>query len=250
MKFFILLFSVLVSTAFFGQNQKDSKGRKQGVWTKTYPGSKVYEYKGRFKNDKPVGTFTYFYISSKKKAIITHDSLSNRSEAYFYHENGALMSHGIYRDMKKDSIWLNYGPSGRISNYETYKNGILNGKNVIFYVSEEASDNSKRVSAVNYYVNGLLNGESTQYFENGALKEKGTYTLNKKTGIWERYHTTGKKMMLERFKNGIRHGWCYAYDESGKEIAKVYYYNGRKLEGKELEAQMNYFKQKGISPND
>jgi antitoxin component YwqK of YwqJK toxin-antitoxin module len=250
MKFFILLFALLTTNICFCQNVTDSKGKKQGEWSRIYPGTKVYEYKGQFKDGRPVGTFTYFYKSTKVKAIIKHGAETNRSEAFFYHENGAIMSHGIYRDLKKDSIWLNYGPSGRISNSETFKNGILNGKNVIYYVSEEASDNSKRVSAVNYYVNGKLNGESVQYFENGSVKEKGTYTLDKKTGIWERYHASGKKMMLERFKNGIRHGWCFAYDEAGKEIAKVYYYNGKKLEGKELEARMNYFKQNGISPNE
>lgn len=250
MKFLILLISIVLTNSVFGQNVTDSKGKKQGAWSKIYPGTKVYEYKGQFKDDKPVGTFTYYYKSSKVKAVIKHDAGTNRSEALFYHENGALMSHGIYRDLKKDSVWLNFGPSGRISNSETYKNGVLNGKNVIYYVSEEASDNSKRVSAVNYYLDGKLNGESIQYFENGSVKEKGTYTLDKKTGIWERYHANGKKMMLERYKNGIRHGWSFAYDESGKEIAKVYFYNGKKLEGKELQARMNYFKEKGINPND
>jgi len=250
MKFLILFISIVLTNVVICQNVTDSKGKKQGVWSKIYPGTKVYEYKGQFKDDKPVGTFTYYYKSSKVKAVIKHGTGTNRSEAFFYHENGALMSHGIYRDMKKDSVWLNFGPSGRISNSETFKNGVLNGKNVIYYVSEEASDNSKRVSAVNYYLDGKLNGESIQYFENGSVKEKGTYTNGKKTGIWERYHANGKKMMLERYKEGIRHGWSYAYDESGKEIAKVYFYNGKKLEGKELQARMNYFKEKGINPNE
>ena len=41
-------------------NKVDSKGRKQGVWQKTYPNSRAIEYKGQFKDDKPVGTFYYF----------------------------------------------------------------------------------------------------------------------------------------------------------------------------------------------
>lgn len=250
MKFFVLLLTILISSVCFCQNVKDSKGKKQGNWSKVYPGSKVYEYKGQFKDDKPVGTFTYYYLSSKVKAIIKHGDGTNRSEAFFYHENGVLMSHGIYRDMKKDSVWLNFGPSGRISNTETFKNGLLNGKNVIYYVPEDPSDKSQKVSAVNIYLDGKLNGECIQYFENGTIKEKGSYVLDKKVGIWERYHPSGKKMMQERYKNGVRHGFCYAYDESGKELGKVYYFNGKKLEGKELEAKLNYFKQKGIDPNE
>ena len=73
--------------------------------------------------------------------------------------------------------------------------------------------------------------------------------MNKKVGVWESYHYNGKKMMLERFKDGARHGWCSAFDESGKETGKQYFLNGKRLQGKELESKLLYFKQKGIDPN-
>lgn len=250
MKVILIFFLCVFSLSSFGQNVTDSKGKKQGPWSKTYPNSKVYQYKGQFKDDKPVGTFTYFYPSTKVKAIIKHSETSTRSEAFYYHENGSLMSHGIYRNMKKDSIWLNFGPSGRISNYETYKNDLLDGKKVIYYVPEDPNDNSKIVSGTYIYSAGKLNGEVVLYFENGTVKEKGTYLNNKKHGIWERYHSNGKKMNLERFKNGVTHGWCESYDEAGKLIVKSYFYQGKRLKGKALEEKMAYFKSKGINPND
>ena len=49
----IFLLTFLISFIGIGQNQIDSKGRKQGPWSKTYPKSKVYEYKGQFKDNKP-----------------------------------------------------------------------------------------------------------------------------------------------------------------------------------------------------
>jgi antitoxin component YwqK of YwqJK toxin-antitoxin module len=116
----VFLFFGFVSMAQL--NQTDAKGRKQGEWAKTYPKSRVYQYKGQFKDDKPIGTFTYYYESGKVKAVIKHDAGSARSVAYYYHENGNAMSHGIFRNMKKDSIWLNFLPSGRLSTTETYKN--------------------------------------------------------------------------------------------------------------------------------
>jgi hypothetical protein len=54
--------AVNVGFLFFGfvsmaqLNQTDAKGRKQGEWAKTYPKSRVYQYKGQFKDDKPIGT--------------------------------------------------------------------------------------------------------------------------------------------------------------------------------------------------
>lgn len=233
------------------ENQTDAKGRKQGPWSKTYPKSRAYEYKGQFKDDRPVGTFTYFYPSTKVKAVIKHDEGSvGRSVAVFYHENGNVMSKGIYRNMKKDSIWLNYTPSGRLSTAETYKNDLLHGKKVVYFLPEEVGDRSRVVSAVYNYENGKLNGEVIEYFMNGTIKVKGYYKMDKKDSIWESYHANGKKMMLERYKEGARHGWCYAYDTTGKEMGKQYFYYGRRLEGKELEKRLQSMKEKGINPNE
>jgi len=249
MKVLIFILLSCVSIAGWSQNVTDSKGKKQGAWSKVYPNSKVFQYKGQFKDDKPIGTFTYYYPSSKVKAIIKHNETTTRSEAFYYHENGNLMSYGIYRNLKKDSVWLNFVPSGRLSTSVTYKNDVLNGKKTIYYVPEDLNDKSKVVSAVSNYSDGKLNGEYFEYFIDGTIKEKGVYIMDKKDGIWERYHTTGKKMTLDRFKNGIRHGWCYAFDASGKETGKIYYFNGKLLKGKELEAKLAELKQKGIDPN-
>jgi antitoxin component YwqK of YwqJK toxin-antitoxin module len=244
-----LLFSVIFSVAFGQENQVDSKGRKQGAWVKTYPKSKIIQYKGQFKDDKPVGTFTYFYSSGKVKAVVKHDLNSTRSSAYFYHENGILMSHGIYRDMKKDSIWLNFTPAGRLSNSETFLKDSLHGKKIVYYVPDNLEDKSRLPSAVYFYDNGKMNGEAIEYFQTGTVKSRGTYKNNKKVGIWDYFHPNGKKMILERYKDGVHHGWHFAYDEAGVETSRKYYYYGRLLEGKALEEKMKQMKEKGINPN-
>ncbi|MFN5912282.1 MAG: toxin-antitoxin system YwqK family antitoxin [Bacteroidota bacterium] len=248
-----ILFSVLCSfillSATAQENQVDAKGRKQGAWSKTYPKSKILQYKGQFKDDKPVGTFTYYYSSGKVKAVIKHDDNSTRSSAYLYHENGLLMSHGIYRNMKKDSVWLNFTPAGRLSTSETFKEDLLDGKKIVFYVPESLENKSRLPSAVYIYSKGKLNGEAIEYFETGVVKSKGMYKDDKKIGVWEAYHPSGKKMMLERFKDGIHHGWHFAYNEAGVETNKKYYYYGRVLEGKALEEKMRQMKELGINPN-
>ncbi len=250
MKNVIIMCLVLLPGLLFGQvNQKDAKGRKQGPWSKTYPRSKALEYQGQFKDDKPVGTFTYYYLNSKKKAIVVHEEGTGRSIATFYHETGGLMSKGIYRNLKKDSIWLNYTPSGRLSSSETYKNDLLDGKLILYYLPEDVNDKSLTVSSVCMYAKGLREGESLEYFFNGAIKAKGMFKNNKKNGIWETYHANGQKMNLLRYKDGAQHGWCSAYSAAGKETAKQYYYYGRLLEGKELTEKMAQFKALGIDPN-
>lgn len=251
MKYSFTILLIFVTSLVIAQlNQVDSKGRKQGEWGKLYEGTKVFQYKGQFKDDKPVGKFTYYYESSKVKAVIKHDDNSNRSEAFYYHENGALMSYGIFRNELKDSVWLNFGPSQRISNTETYKNGKLEGKKVIYYIPELEADKSQIPSVVSYYKNDSLNGDYIEYFDGKNIKVKGAYDMNKKDGVWTHYHTSGKPMMVIRYKKGVKHGWAFGYDETGKEIGKKYFYYGRHLEGKILAEKLRQMKELGINPNE
>jgi len=232
------------------QNVTDANGRKQGAWAKVYPGTKVYQYKGQFKDDKPVGTFTYYYQSSKLKAIVKHIEGTNRSEAIYYHENGLVMSKGIYKDLKKDSIWMNFGPSGRLSNKETYKNDLLEGKKIVFYVPEDIEDKSQRVMSVSYYKEGKMDGEYVEYFEAGSPKVKGAYVMDRKSGLWVTYDVGGFKMTEETYRNGLKHGWCMAFDESGKVVGKQYYLDGRHIQGKELETRINQIKYNSSKPKN
>jgi antitoxin component YwqK of YwqJK toxin-antitoxin module len=234
-------------SAFAQVNQTDAKGRKQGVWEKIYPGTRVYMYKGEFKDDKPNGTFVYFYKSGKSKAVIEH-SATPRSEGYFYHETGGVMSYGIYTNFKKDSIWVNWDNIGRLSSRESYKNDSLHGMKVIYYLAPEG-DKSQRPMTILNYNNGQLHGEFKEYFDSGKLKNSGTYENNKKVGVWETYHVDGGKMSLERYQNGVRHGWCIGYDKNGKEEGRKYFYRGHLLEGKQLKQKMSEMKRLGISPN-
>ncbi len=245
----IVAIILMISPVFSQVNQTDANGKKQGVWEKIYPGTRVFMYRGQFKDDKPVGKFSYFYKSSKVKAIIIHSTSSSRSEGYYYHETGGLLSYGIYQNQKKDSIWVNWDKNGKLSSKESFLMDSLHGIKVVYYIPK-LEDRSQRPSSVIRYDNGLLHGEYQEYFESGRIKVSGNYKKNKKIGVWLTYHPNGKKMMLVRYKNGIKHGWCYAYDKFEKETGKKYFYYGTFLQGKRLKDKMKQLKELGIHPND
>ncbi|GAB5417785.1 MAG: hypothetical protein Crog4KO_24660 [Crocinitomicaceae bacterium] len=244
-----LLVLLLASFAFGQLNQVDSRGRKQGEWAKTYPESAVYQYRGEFKDDKPIGKFTYFYESSKVKAIINHNvGETGRSVAYFYHENGQVMSAGIYRNMKKDSIWVNYTPGGKLSTKEEFSGDKLDGITYVYFVTNELASQTPVVATKKTYKDGMLHGDYVEYFVTGRTKLRGKYVNNRQDGAWEEFHLNGKRAMTLRYDDGKKHGYQIAYDESGKRLGEVFYYNGHMLEGERLEKLLEDLEEKGINP--
>jgi antitoxin component YwqK of YwqJK toxin-antitoxin module len=248
-----LLGILILMTAVFSYGQEynkvDSKGRKQGEWRKAHEGFNVYQYKGQFKDDKPIGVFKYFYTNAKLKAVVDHGDGSGRAEAYFYHENGKIMSHGIYTNMKKDSIWSNYGPSGRLSSKEPYVNDSVHGKKYIYIISEDPLDNSQKLSEVITFDNGIREGAYIRYFVSGRIMMKGTYSNGRRHGIWEEFHKNGKRSLNARYKNGVKHGYWVVYDENQKRIREPYYCNGKILEGEKLDRHLKLCEDRGIDPN-
>ncbi|MDC3253192.1 hypothetical protein OAU25_02965, partial [Crocinitomicaceae bacterium] len=161
MKCSLFFFLILFGFGAFSQiNEVDSQGRKQGKWEKIYEGTRVYTYRGQFKDDLPVGKFVYFYKSQKVKAVINHNVVeTGRSVAFYYYEDGGKpMSYGIYRNMKKDSVWSNFTPSGRLSSTETFENGKLHGLKTIYFIPDLRSDKSRVISTTMVYADGLLDG--------------------------------------------------------------------------------------------
>jgi antitoxin component YwqK of YwqJK toxin-antitoxin module len=242
---------ILISTFQFvhAQNVIDAKGRKQGPWSKTYPKSTIPQFKGQFKDDIPTGTFTFYYENGKVKAVIKHGPNALRSEAFFYHENAKLMSHGIYRSQKKDSVWVHLNEDGFVTYTEEFKNDLLNGKRTIYFLPEREGE-KQRVSAIELYQNGLLQGEYVEYLISGTVSLKGKYDKGKKIGVWESFHQNGQKMSMERYKNGVPHGWCHAYDMKGSPTSSSYFFEGKRLQGKQLKAKLQELEEKGIDPNN
>ena len=118
MKYITLLFVVFTGISFAQVNQVDAKGLKQGLWYKNYPGTKIH-----------------IYESGALKAVVDNKPNSKLSMVKMYFENEALMSEGCYWDQKKDSIWINYNERGELVSAESYIDGRLNGKKIIYYFS-------------------------------------------------------------------------------------------------------------------
>lgn len=247
----LFIFSILIKSALFAQlNQTDSKGRKQGLWQKKYPKSDLLLYEGQFRDDKPYGTFTYYYPDGELKATIEHQSDGHHSKARFYFENKMLMSEGFFIDQKKDSIWINYNKEGLLISLESFKNDKLNGKKIIYYLEGQIETEKLNPLSIANYKNDTLNGEFKEFFSTGKLKYIGKYHNGKQVGEWKEFYPNGNLFKLSRYKDDRLHGWSTTYTKDGEENGKFMYQFGEKLTAKDLEKFLKLCEKKGIDPNE
>ncbi len=235
MKILILIFITIPTLVLAQINQTDSKGRKQGKWEKKYENSNIKQYTGNFKDDKPIGTFYYYYPTGNEKAIMVHSG--NISRITMYHENGVVFAVGKYINQVKDSVWTYYDSRGYLSYKETYLNGKYNGERTIYYVGE-------KISEVKNYKNGVLEGKYVMYFENGKVKQEGTYHDGNKVGREVRYYKSGKKEVTGQYRAAVKFGFWTHYNENGTVSKKVYYKDGKIIKGAELEKELERINKK------
>ena len=53
-----------------------------------------------------------------------------------------------------------------------------------------------------------------------------------------------------KFKKDKIHTWVYSYDKNGLKISEVFFQNGTRLKGKELDLFFENCTKNGIDPND
>jgi len=229
-------------------NQTDANGKKQGLWVKKYPRSSVVQYQGTFKDGKPIGVFQYNYPNNKLKALVEHIANSDRANVEFYHENGQLMSKGVYKNMKKDSVWVSFNEKGQLTMIETYKNDLLNGEKKIYHIPTRSNEKSQVIISVYNYANGMPEGKFEEYYPDRKIKKTGQFKEHRREGTWIYYEANGNKMMEENYYQGKMHGWQIGYDANGKQAERHYYYNAERLEGKRLKEMLKQLKAQGISP--
>ena len=167
---FVLLFglSAVFAEAQPTANSIDAKGLKQGVWSRTWADSEQVRYTGQFKDDRPVGRFTYFSTEGLVESIVDHYPDGSGAHARHFHPNGRIMAEGRYVGQAKDSIWVYLDDIGIRRTQEHWNKGHKHGEQVSYF---EDGTISERIT----FANGEQEGVHEQFFPGGQLKHRGIY---------------------------------------------------------------------------
>ena len=211
-KVIFVLFFINYLTGLSAQNdvnQLDTDGKRHGLWTKTYEGTSIPRYSGRFIHGKEVDTFKYYKIKNNKpvlSALKVFNNDNNTAKVAFYASNGKVVSEGIMDGKHFIGKWMYYhNNSDALMIVEQYNDqGALDGERLVYYkngnLAEKAQFKKGQLNGeslwytekgdtlrISNYVNDKLNGPSVYYEATGTLSAKGHYKDNLKTGIWLYY---------------------------------------------------------------
>ncbi|GHS85334.1 hypothetical protein FACS1894201_04920 [Bacteroidia bacterium] len=203
-------------------NFTDSKGRKQGVWTRE--DTTGLSYRGQFKDDRPMGMFRYFDKHNTTVVVSEFFRDGYASKTTYYTSQGQIVATGYYLDKKKDSVWLLYGPDGKILKEESYKNGMLEGLVKTF-------DADSNIIETQVWYRDLRNGLWWEKTPKGI--QTCNYVLNRSHGEYKAYYPDKTLRIKGLFDQGLKEqDWKFYYEEG--DLEKILYYKKNELIKKEI----------------
>ena len=214
-----------------------------------------------FKEGVQVGFQKLFYPDSSDalvKAEIPYQGGVREGIGKFYAKDGRLVEIVTYKkgfvasrekinqidkDGKKQGLWKEYYPNGRLKTEKRYKNDELNG-----YIKEYSPQG--KLEGAELFLEGEQRSEEENeadfeirytYYDDGSIRSTTTYNLaNEKDGVAQFYDTIGEVTNAEIWKNdyliakgiidrsGIRRGDWETYYLDGKVKSKGVYKGGEK----------------------
>ncbi|WP_303318784.1 hypothetical protein Q4Q34_04825 [Flavivirga abyssicola] len=168
----VMLFCMLLS--LFNCNEKASKNSdevtyipRNSYFVDNHQSVKVYRdniYRKPMNGHFIVGDKTTKWEEFHIENGILH------GDYYFYHKNGEVFMHSMYKNGKLYGQEKTFFTSGKVKKVNNYKNGLLDGKSISYFengetLSESEFKENKPIASVTYNDKGDI--ESKMYIEKG-----------------------------------------------------------------------------------
>lgn len=189
-------------------------GMKTGTWVENFPNTELPHFIIQYSEGKKNGLFIEFdkdgYIT--KKVDYKNDLIDG---AYCeWGRNGRLLKKQEYKDGQLDGRTIICYDNGFIQEESVYENGLKHGV-TIWYSYEDRSQGRKAVMYT--YKNGLFEGPQEVYYESGCLKSVKMFSNNVANGSAVEYYEDGSIKSECTYKNGEVKGKVKEY-EIGKKF--------------------------------
>ncbi len=208
-----------------GEGIVKEDGNRDGPWKDYYPDGSL-KAEGNYENGKQVGEWKYYHSNGKieQKGKFSKQGKPEGTWKWFF-ENGQLLKEEIYRNGLREGLSTEYDETGKVigegefvngnedgpwfeltgDNYirGTYRDGLRNGMWYYFYLDR----NEVRTDSLCYFKGGFIednpDGKHVWYWENGKVKDEGSYVNGRKEGEWYKYNFDGTLFMVITYKQGV-----------------------------------------------
>lgn len=216
---------IMQSGYITGKGVMDNNGLKQGAWEEYYderyakPNEKILRAKGKYKNSKPVGEWSYFFVNGKTEIEGSYNEGGKKEGLWtWYYPNGNILIQDNYVDGLKEGSYIEYDENKNVivkGNYlEDKEDGFWFRANKDFIEEGKYVEGKREGAWKGFYKNGKptyecnyvdnnYDGKFILYWENGRIKEQGNYQLGLRNGTWRKFDQLGNLFLIVTYKNGI-----------------------------------------------
>lgn len=198
-------------------NLLNAKGKRDGLWVKSWKSTGNLLYRGHFKNGVPAGKWERYFDDGFLMAIEDHVKDTTVVDVTYYHRDGVTeMSKGRYVKKQKEGNWKLWNEQGVLLADENFKDSLNDGTCKYFYPNGS-------VLKVENYKSGLKDGGFIEYYENGKKRAEGSCLHDEKDGPYKSYYESGNAETEGRYVKGLQDGtWYYSYKTGKPEVTMVY----------------------------
>ncbi len=222
-------------------NRQDKIGRKQGLWKEFYEDRSV-KSEGTYVDDLKHGLFKTYdnkgeVLSMDKYSlgVLDEDAAETtvvdiRNE---YFSDGTIQSSGSFVEGEKHGVHRDYDKEGTIIASRVYEygtevaQGIIGKSGTLEGEWEERYENGELKEA-GTYENGLRTDKWKFYSEEGKLIQSGSFRKGKPHGEWKWYYRDATLRREENYRNGREDGMSVEYNNAGAIVSKGEYIDGLK----------------------
>lgn len=208
-----------------GEGIVKEDGNRDGFWKDYFPDGSL-KAEGNYDNGKQIGEWKYYHSNGKIEQIGRFSKLGKPEGLWkWYFDSGKLLKEERYRNGLKDGLSTEWDETGKVIEegefvngnedgawYEiigdsfirgTYLDGLRNGMWYNFYINST----SEKTDSLCYYKGNFIednpDGKHSYYWENGKLKDEGSYVMGKKEGEWYKFNFDGTLFMIITYKQGV-----------------------------------------------
>lgn len=208
-----------------GEGIVKEDGNRDGFWKDFYPDGSL-KAEGNYDNGKQTGAWRYFHPNGKIEQAGKFNKQGKPDGAWkWYFDSGRLLKEENYRGGLKDGMSTEYDETGKVIEegefvngnedgpwFEligdsyirgTYRDGLRNGMLYNFFLDSDSVKTDSLCSFKGNFIEDNPDGKHTWYWENGKVKDEGSFIMGKKEGEWYKYNFDGTLFMIITFKQGV-----------------------------------------------